>query len=276
MKLSCLPVSLYPELSAGRMTPGDWLRLAAACGLDGADLSVAHVPDRSSTALDALRDEAAAAGVSIAMLATYSDFTQPETAARAREIADLRGWIAAAQRLGVALLRVTAGQAHHGVSAADGIAWAVEGLTSCLAEAEAAGVHLVYENHVRGAFWQQNDFSQPAERFLEIVRRTAGTGLGILFDIANPLVLHDDPIRLLHAVLPRIGAVHLSDMRAAGVFEPAIIGSGVAPLDQAMRIIAASGFTGWYSIEEASRNGIDGVRQAVKWVRSSYGTTTHL
>jgi hypothetical protein len=63
MKLSCLPVSLYPDLAAGRLTLGAWFRMAKFLGLDGADLSVAHVASRAPAFLDGLRQEATEAGV---------------------------------------------------------------------------------------------------------------------------------------------------------------------------------------------------------------------
>jgi sugar phosphate isomerase/epimerase len=264
MRLSCLPVSLYPDLAAGRLTPGDWLRRAAALGLDGADLSVAHVPSRAPVVLDRLRTEAADAGIAIAILAAYPDFTHPNSAERRRQEDELRAWIDAAARLGAGLVRVTAGQAHPGVREADGLAWAAAGLTSCLDHASAAGVRLIYENHVRGAGWTLNDFTQPAARFLDVVRRTDGSGLAILFDTANNLALDEDPLEVLEAVRHRLGAVHLSDLRQRGTFEPVLIGTGVAPLEPLLRRVVEIGFNGWLSIEEASRTGDDAFRAAAE------------
>ena len=263
MKLSCLPVSLYPDLAAGRKTPGDWFRMAAALGLDGADLSVSHVPRQTPTALDALRSEAEAAGVEIVMLATYSDFTHPDAAERGRQVDDVRAWIEAAARMGVSFLRLTAGQAHPGVSENEGLDRAVAGLTACLPDAAAAGVRLLYEHHVRGAVWSHNDFTQPAGRFLEVVRRTAGSSLGILFDTANNLALDDDPEAVLQEVKDRVGAVHTADIRRPGAFEPTVIGTGAAPIPRLLRIMVEHGFDGWMSIEEASRTGDDAFRKAV-------------
>ena len=263
MRLSCLPVSLYPDLAAGRLTPGGWFRLAAGLGLDGADMSVAHVASRAPAYLDGLRREAQDAGVAIVMLATYSDFTRPDAAERARQADDVRAWVEAAARLGVSFLRLTAGQERPGVAEGDGIGWAAEGLTACLEDAAAAGVRLLYENHVRGAVWSANDFTQPAARFLEVVRRTAGSGLGVLFDTANPLALGDDPLALLAEVRDRVGAVHLSDIRRAGAFEPVVVGTGAAPIVDLLRALLAGGFDGWVSIEEASRAGEEGLRSAV-------------
>ena len=80
MKLSCLPVSLYPELTAGTRTLADWFHFAAELGLDGADVSVVHLPGRTPADLAPVRQQADDAGVQIAMLVTYADFTHPDAA----------------------------------------------------------------------------------------------------------------------------------------------------------------------------------------------------
>jgi sugar phosphate isomerase/epimerase len=263
VKLSCLPVSFYPEFAAGRMSLEDWFRTAARLGLDGADLSVAHIVSRRPQDLDRLGQAAGDAGIALAILVAYTDFTHPNAAYRVKQVEDLRAWIEAAARLRVEFLRVTAGQAHPGVEERDGLAWAVEGLTACLGEARAAGVRLLYENHTRGSIWQWNDFTHPSVRFLEVVRRTRGTGLEVLFDTANNLVLDDDPAAVLHAVVDRVGAVHLSDIARRGEYGPTVIGTGVAPLRSLVERIRSAGFDGWISVEEASRTGEDGFRRAV-------------
>jgi sugar phosphate isomerase/epimerase len=264
VKLTCLPVSLYPDLAAGRLALGDWFCTAARIGLDGADFSVAHVKSRAPAYLNELRQQAVDAGIELPMLVTYTDFTHPDARYRADQVNDLREWIEAGHRLGVEFLRVTAGQAHAGVQEQAGLDWAVDGLSACTADAAAAGVRLLYENHTRGSVWQHNDFTQPAARFLEVVRRTNGTGLEILFDTANCLPLGDDPDAMLRHVINRVGAVHLSDIRQPGAFEPTRIGTGAAPLHQLLTRLASHGFDGWISIEEASRTGLEGFTHAVR------------
>src|SRR5262245_36796213 len=182
MKLSCLPVSLYPELSAGTRTLADWFRFARELGLDGADISVVHLASTDSAYLQTLRQEATDAGVQIAMLVTYADFTHPDAAERARQVETLRRYIGVAAALDTAYIRVTAGQAHPGLERASALEWAVDGLTACLDDAEDNGVILCYENHTKGYAWTYNDFSQPSDIFLEIVERTEGSDLRLLFD----------------------------------------------------------------------------------------------
>jgi len=43
MNFSCLPVSLYPAFTSGELTLNDWFHFAHALGLDGADVSIAHI-----------------------------------------------------------------------------------------------------------------------------------------------------------------------------------------------------------------------------------------
>lgn len=274
MQMSCLPVSLYRDLSAGKITLDDWFRFAAELGLDGADISVVHLAEDSPSYLADVRAQAAAHGLCIAMLVTYSDFTQarPEgsPAEWQRQVELLRRHIAVAAELGAGFVRVTAGQARPGVGRDEGIAWAVEGLSACAEEARSANVILAYENHTRGYGWTHNDFSQPAEIFLEIVRRTEGSGLQVLYDTANTLAHGDNPLDVLRSVLHRIAVVHVNDIRRAGYFEPVIVGTGVAPIRSIYQVLVEAGFDGWISVEEASNQGEAGFRQAIPFAERAW------
>ena len=267
MKYSCLPVSFYPDFTAGRRTLADWFGFAAALGLDGADISVAHLASLEPAYLDGLRQQAADAGVQIAMIVTYADFTHPDAAERARQVAETHAYIDAAARLGISYIRLTAGQRHPGVERAAGIGWAVAGLTSCLDHAANAGLTLVYENHTKGAVWTYNDFSQPADIFLEIVRQTEGTGLRLLYDTANTLAAGDDPLAVLEQVKHRVAVVHVNDIRRAGYFEPCLVGDGVAPVRDIFATLHQMGFDNWISVEEASKLGEEGFQRAIPYVK---------
>lgn len=265
MRLSCLPVSLYPELSAGRWTLADWFRFAAELGLDGADVSVVHLGGTDAANLKTVRGQAEDAGVQIAMLVTYADFTHPDAAERVRQVDETRRYIAAAHDLGAEFIRVTAGQAHPGLARDAALGWAVDGLTACLDEAAQAGITLAYENHTKGYAWTYNDFSQPADIFLEIVARSEGTGLRILYDTANTLATGDDPLAVLEKVKHRVAVIHTNDIARAGFFEPVVLGEGVAPIIPIYRTLIDAGFDGWVSVEEAGKRGEQGFRQAIPY-----------
>lgn len=267
MKYSCLPVSFYPDFMAGRRTLADWFRFAAELGLDGADISVAHLASLDHAYLDGLRQQAVDAGVQIAMIVTYADFTHPDAAVRARQVDEIRAYLDAATRLGIAYVRLTAGQRHPGIERSAGIDWAVTGLTSCLDHAAQVGITLLYENHTKGAVWTYNDFSQPADIFLEIVRQTEGTGLHLLYDTANTLATGDDPLAVLEQVKQRVAVVHVNDIQRAGYFEPCLTGTGVAPIQAIFATLHEIGFDNWISVEEASKLGEEGFRRAIPYVK---------
>ena len=267
MKFSTLPVSFYREFATGQRSLGEWFRLAGELGLDGADISVAHLTSLAAPYLHQLRQEASDAGVQIAMVVTYSDFTHPDAKERLRQRDEVRGFIDAAAQLGAPFVRVTAGQRHPTVTESEGIAWAVEGLTSCLAHAAQAGVTLTYENHTKGSVWTYNDFTQPARIFLQVMERTQGSGLRLLYDTANTLGSGDDPMAVLEAVIDRVAVIHVNDIRRAGYFEPCLVGTGVAPNRAIFRRLASAGFDNWISVEEASNTGEEGFRQAIPYVK---------
>ena len=264
MSLSCLPVSLYGEFGAGTLSLVDWFDLARDAGYDGADISVAHLDSLEEGYLHGLRDQAAARAIQVPMLVTYSDFTHPEAAQRDANWRRLQREIDAASCLGAQYVRLTAGQAYPGVTEAAGLAWIQEGLQKAGMHARDRGVHPLYENHVRGSVWTWNDFTQPVHRYKRVV---AGLGhasqpLGLLFDTANNLALHDDPVELLGTCLAMTEAIHLADIQEPGSFRPVRLGEGVSPHRQILETVIQSGWQGWLSVEEASRNGAEGIRQA--------------
>ncbi len=229
MKLSCLPVSFFPDILAQRMSVADWACLGKEIGLDAIDLSILFVPERSLQAAATLRRQIEAEGMSVAMLTSYPDFTHPDPAQRGQELALAVETTAIAAELGAKMLRVTAGQAHPETSREDGIAWAVAGLSSLAQMTGSLGVTLVYENHAKPGVWTYTDFSQPPDIFLAIYQATHDQGLGINFDAGNASAFADDPLALLTRVLPRLVSVHASDTALKGELRHVLLGTGVTP-----------------------------------------------
>ena len=85
MKVSCLPVSFFPELIGGAMQIGEWARMAAELGLDAIDLSIMCLRNHTPVYLKQVRNDIESAGMSLAMVTTYPDFTHPDSIQRERK-----------------------------------------------------------------------------------------------------------------------------------------------------------------------------------------------
>jgi sugar phosphate isomerase/epimerase len=270
MKLSCLPVSFFADITAGRMSVAEWAQMGAELGLDAIDLSILFVPDRSPAAVAALRREIEAQGIRVAMVTSYPDFTHPDARQRERELVLEQEVMAVAAGLGAELVRVTAGQAHPETGRADGIAWAADGLCRLVERTRGLGVTPVYENHAKPGVWDYTDFSQPPEIFIEIVRRTAEVGLGVNFDAGNAATFAEDPLAMLDAVIDRVVSVHASDSAVRGELRHVLLGTGITPYADLFARLVQSGWDGWICMEEASFHGRAGVENAAHFIRQTW------
>lgn len=267
MQLSCLPVSFFADILEGRMTIAEWARYGASIGLDAIDLSALFFAKATPAAI---RREVEDAGMSVTMVTSYPDFTHPDAAQRAKELQAEREVVEAATALGARYVRVTAGQAHPATPRAEGIAWAVEGLHKLVETAGNLGPRLVYENHGKPGIWQYTDFSQPQDIFLEIVRGTADTGLGINFDTANATAFTPDPVALLDQVIGRVVTIHAADTAVKGALQGVVIGQGIVPFREIFGRLHRAGWDGWICIEEAARQGLPAVEAAARFVRRAW------
>jgi sugar phosphate isomerase/epimerase len=255
------------------MSIREWALEGARAGLDGIDLSVLFLKNRSSKYLDTIRREIQETGIRVAMLTTYPDFTHPDHTERDRQLARLQEDVVTASRLGADLLRVTAGQAHPTVGRSEGINWAVDGLTKALEFAREYPAKLAYENHAKPGAWQYADFSHPTDIFLEIVERTADVSLGVNWDTANTIAYGDDPIPVLRRVVKRVVSVHAADTSTRGELKHVLLGTGLVPFKEMFEILRDAGFDGWICMEEASFKGPAGVKAAADFVRRVWNET---
>ena len=109
MKLSCLPVSFFKDIYAGRLTLGQFALLARRLGLDAIDVTVAFFRGKTAIEIEEIRQQIREAQVDVAMLVAYPDLTHPDAQARAAQRLQLDEDIALASFLGAQYVRVTAG-----------------------------------------------------------------------------------------------------------------------------------------------------------------------
>ncbi|MGQ9632915.1 MAG: sugar phosphate isomerase/epimerase family protein [Bryobacteraceae bacterium] len=269
MKLSCLPVTYFDAICGGHMAVEQWLDFAAELGLDGVECGPILIRPLGPVSAAQFRKLAEARSLAVSNYTGYSDFTHPDAEFRARELEQVRSNIRLAQELGAPSLRALTGQQRPEVSRRDGVAWIVESIWRAAEEAARAGVRLNLENHTKAFPWTHFDFAMRSGVFLEILNLLRDAPVGVQFDIANPLVAGEDPLALFQEVRQRIGYVHVNDVARPGGFEFVPAGSGVAPIGQVLTELRHQGYEGWVGIEEASRTGQGGFRNAVAFTRQA-------
>ncbi len=252
------------------MTVAEWARMGAGLGLDAIDLSILFVPERTLASATILRRQIEAEGMHVTMVTTYPDFTHPDRAQRARELALEQEAIAVAAEIGAQLVRVTDGQAHPETGIEEGVEWAIEGLTQLVESTRSSGVTLAFENHAKPGAWTYTDFSQSPDIFLRIYAGTAPCGLKINFDTGNASAFAADPVALLKQLLPRVVSIHASDTALKGELRHVLLGTGVTPYHDLFQCLKSAGWDGWVCMEEASYQGRDGVEAAARFVRQAW------
>lgn len=268
MKLSCLPVSLFPQFIDGSFSLSQWMDAAAEIGLDGADISTLFLKNHTPVYLRETREMIESKPIPLVMCACYSDFTHPDPLQRMRELDYAAADAAVCSQLHIPYLRVLAGQAHPGVGAQDGVKTAIENLRALAKRTEAYGVTLVYENHAKPGAWDAIDLTYPPPLFLQVFEGIRGTSIRVNFDIGNATSCGLHPLELLQTVCPLTETIHVSDMATLGTFSPVLIGTGATPLLETFSYLKAQGFDNWLCIEEASQQGLDGICKAVDAVRT--------
>jgi len=267
MKLSCLPVSYFPQIISGQMAIGQWAREGAALGLDAVDISILFVKEFTPSYLSSFRQQIEDAGVGLAMVCMYTDFTHPDAAERQRQTDLAAQQVEAAARLRARYCRITSGQGHPETPRQQGIEWSIDGMLKALAVGKANHIQPLFENHARPGIWQYPDFCFPSDIFLELVRRTENTGLGINWDTANTIAYGDDPLPVLRQVVHRVVTVHAAETSTRGTLTHVLHGTGLAPFREQFQMLQQAGWDNWICIEEHSKLGHAGVTRSVQFVR---------
>jgi len=270
MKISCLPVSLFPDITSGRMTLKEWAQIGTDAGLDGIDLSTVLLENHTPGYLKRINEDLRTVGLPVVMITAYPDFSHPDALQRTRELEYLHRDIAVASALGAKYLRIVAGQAHPGIRRNDAIGWVIDAFKRAAHIAEKFSVRLVYENHSKPGSWYYPDFSHPTEIFLEIAAALRDTGVGINFDTGNTLVYGDDPLPVLEQVMDRVMTVHAADTATRGKLDPVPLGAGIVPFREIFSFLKSKGFDEWICIEEASRSGRHAIAEAKDFVRETW------
>lgn len=268
----------------GSMRVAEWIDLAATLGVEGVEWYAGFLEMADEAAWPRFRAAVEAHGMTIPMMCCSPDFTHPDPAFRAAEIAKQIRWIDMTATLGGSSCRVLSGQRRPELSVDEGVRLAAESIRACLPHAAAKGVTLILENHYKDDFWQYPEFAQKLEVFCALVAAIDDPHFGVNYDPSNAFLAGDDPLELLRRVAHRVVTMHASDRslvegtledlrREEGGVEGYArrlkhgeIGKGLNDYDAIFSILAGRGFRGWISIEDGV-DGIDELRRSVAFLK---------
>lgn len=271
MKISCLPVAMFPHFLNGQIDIVKWASEGISIGLDGVDISTHFFTNHSPAQLVPIKKSLEEVGANIVMVAAYPDFTNPDLLQRERELLYLSRDIALASELGAKYVRVLAGQAHPGIEHSTSIHNVILNLKKAADIASNFGITLVYENHSKPSAWQYTDFSHPTDIFLEILRGISETNIKVNFDTANVIAYGDDTLDVLSKVINSVETIHVADTSTHGKLTPSKIGSGIVPLSEIFSILKAKGFDGWLCIEDCVSTTFKDIEESAQTVQNIWG-----
>lgn len=267
MKLSILPVSLFPKITSGAMSIGEWARFARSCGADGYDVSTAFWSSHTPVYIDSVRRDLETADISPVMVCTYPDFTAVDTLELERQSDYLARDIAMASAFGFRYVRITAGMDRPGLNIDAAARQVADRFRRAADTARKYNVKLVFENHGKPGAWPLRDFSFDPNAFLAVCDLLRGTDVGVNYDTANARACGADPIALLRGAADLLTTVHICDTSAPDAVVPAPLGTGLVDFDAVFAELKAIGFNNWVCIEEASGHGAEGIRDAIRFAR---------
>jgi len=283
-QLAAFPKGFMDELVVtGTMSLARWIEMGSTLDVDGLEFYAEFLDLKDPEAWNDLKLLLDDYALDMPMLCCSPDFTHPDAAFRAAEIAKEKSWIELTAAFGGQFCRVLSGQRRPEVSLEQGLDYAAGAIEACLPHAADHGVTLILENHYKDNYWEFPEFAQQTEVFCKLVDRIRGKNFGVNFDPSNTLLAGEDPLVLLERVKHRVVTMHASDRYLAeGTLEDlkreegsvgyakrlrhGVIGQGMNNYDAIFKTLAGVGFDGWISIEDGV-NGMDDLRHSVAFLR---------
>ena len=275
-KLSAFPKAYMTALCKdGSMKVSEWIQLARRLEVEGLEWYAGFIEMADESNWTQFRSEVEDIGKVIPMLCCSPDFTNPDAAAREKEIEKQKRFIDMAKTLGASYCRVLSGQKRPELSIDEGVKLAADSIHACLPYAKERGITLNLENHYKDDFWTYPEFAQKMEVFCQLVDAIEHPNFGVNYDPSNTYLAGEDPVELLKRVSHRVVTMHASDRylsegtledlrREEGGVEGYAqrlrhgeIGKGLNDYDAIFAELKRVGFDGWISIED----GVDGIEQ---------------
>jgi len=204
----------HMRLASGAIRVERVLEDAASLGVPFVALNLHHVRDRSVAELAPLRGRAGSLG--LRLLAQGDFLGSPRRGDDiAAGVARVDAWVERAAALESPSLRLVSGFYRAELADKPELIegerrYVSEVLARASERARGAGVRLLLENH--------SDFT--VDEYVRIVRDVGRDRMGVFFDLINPVVTFDDPVRAIERLAPLASSGHVRDFELRSIQQP--------------------------------------------------------
>lgn len=278
MKFSVSSYSYSQLTGSGVCAEKDLIALAKEQGFEGIEFAEIHPPAgmEKKEYAQLLSKEAHAQGMQIVAYCIGADLL----GGGAAEIARLKGEAEIAAALGARVMRHDASGGYQKENRGqrgflNALPVIAAGYKEVTAYAKTLGVCTCIENH--------GYFCQDSARVEAIINTVADENFGALVDIGNFLCADEDPAVAVGNMAPYAFHVHCKDFhkksgneflppdgffrtRGGNYLRGAIVGHGVVPVLQCVRILKEAGYDDWFTVE------FEGMEDAKKGVAAGLAT----
>ncbi|MCL2361330.1 MAG: sugar phosphate isomerase/epimerase [Defluviitaleaceae bacterium] len=282
MKIGISSYSYNPLMSDGSMSLMDAITHAAETGYEQIEFIDLN-PLEGTDVLDfakAMCAHAKEKGIEISAYTIGAEFMFPKVGTSADEVTRVKGCLDIAATLGAKMLRHDATWGFKGkkgsyIEAVDAIAPYIRNVAEY---GQSLGIKTMCENHG----W----FMQDSYRMEYLVQKVNHPNFGLLIDVGNFLCADESPITAVARLTPYASHVHAKDFLVKSGAEPSpgdgwfgsrgghhlrgtIVGHGVVPVAQCIKILLDNGYTGDVSMEfEGLENPLFASRAGYKLLKS--------
>ena len=184
------------------------------------------------------------AGLVICGLDTSCSFTDPDPAARARNVDQGRAGLDLARTLNAPFIRVFGGALAEGLCRAEAVDYLAESLFALggYAAQDGGQVQVLLETH--------DGFSTGAQA-AEVLRQVDHPQVGALWDLHHPFRQGEAPAETFAALRPYVRGTHVKDSQPGGTY--CLLGEGDVPIPEMLRLLKSDGYAGWINLEWEKR-----------------------
>ena len=276
MKISVSSYSFHQYIKAGKLTQLECVAKAKEMGFDAIEFTdiTGDSLDEQKAMAKKIKDEADRVGIDINAYTIGANLYHESDEDSEKEIERLKGQLDVAKILGAKVMRhdvcYTLGKRGNARSFDLMLPTIAKNARRVTEYAETLGIRTCTENH--------GFIAQDSDRVEKLFNTVDHDNYGLLVDVGNFLCVDEDPIHAVSRVAPYAVHAHVKDFirfdeavegrtimtRGANYIAGAVIGEGVVPVRQCLKILKRVNYDGYVSVEyEGKEDCIAGIERGL-------------